>query len=69
VRRTRENFVRRIKIPDGSGGYRIRKVPDHRLVGHDLFRAPRTCGGSWSYELRVGFPGATKRSVGRVPCT
>jgi hypothetical protein len=68
VRRTRKDFVRRYRIPDGTGGYRIQRVPDHRLVGHDLFRAPRSCGGSWSYELRVAFAGATRRTVGKVPC-
>jgi hypothetical protein len=64
VRHTRENFIRKIKVPTLSGGYEIRKVKDHRLVGHYLFRAPERCSGTWSYELRLG----TKSSAGRIPC-
>jgi hypothetical protein len=64
VRTTRENFVRKIKVPTLSGGYEIRKVKDHRLVGHNLFRTPERCSGTWSYELTVG----SARSTGRIPC-
>jgi hypothetical protein len=64
VRRIRKDFVRRIKVMTPSGSYEIQKIPDHRLVGHDLFRAPRTCSGSWPVELRIG----TQRSTARVPC-
>ena len=51
VRRTRQNFIRKVKVPTLSGGYEIRKVKDHRLVGHYLFRTPERCSGTWSYEL------------------
>jgi hypothetical protein len=64
VRRTRQDFIRKIKVPTLSGGYEIRKVKDHRLVGHNLFRTPERCSGTWSYELTVG----AKRSTGRIPC-
>jgi hypothetical protein len=68
VRRTRQNFIRRYKIRTLSG-YVIKKVTDHRLVGHDLLRTPSACRGSWPYELRVGFPDGAQRSSGRMPCT
>jgi hypothetical protein len=64
VRHIRENFIRKIKVPTLSGGYEIRKVKDHRLVGHYLFRAPERCSGTWSYELTV----ASAHSTGRIPC-
>jgi hypothetical protein len=67
VRRTRKNFIRRYKVRTPSG-YEIRKIRDHRLVGHELFRTPRTCSGSWPVELRVGFPGGPQRSAARVAC-
>jgi hypothetical protein len=63
VRRTRQNFIRRIKVPT-LNGYEIRKIKDHRLVGHNLFRTPERCSGTWSYELTV----ASAHSTGRIPC-
>jgi hypothetical protein len=68
VRRTRQNFVRRFKVRTPSG-FQVRRIRDHRLVGHDLLRAPRTCGGSWPYELRVAFPDGVQRTAGRIACT
>jgi hypothetical protein len=68
VRRTRQNFIRRYRIRTLSG-YVIRKVRDHRLVGHNLLRTPRSCGGSWPYELRVAFPGGVQRTAGHFACT
>jgi hypothetical protein len=67
VRRVRKNFIRRYRVRTPTG-YEVRRIPDHRLVGHELFRTPRTCGGSWPYELRVGFPDGIQRSTGRAPC-
>ena len=64
VRRTRQDFIRKVKVPTLSGGYEIRRVKDHRLIGHNLFRTPERCSGTWSYELTVG----AKRSTGRIPC-
>jgi hypothetical protein len=64
VRRTRQDFIRKIKVPTLSGGYEIRRVKDHRLIGHNLFRTPERCSGTWSYELTVG----SKHSTGRIPC-
>jgi hypothetical protein len=68
VRRVRENFVRRYKVRTPSG-YEIRRIRDHRLISHDLFRAPRRCGTSWSSSLRVTYAGgATRRSTATFPC-
>lgn len=67
VRRTREPFVRRIEVTT-LGGTEVRKVKDHRLIGHHLLRAPRTCRGSWASELRVGFPAGVKRIASRIAC-
>jgi len=67
VRRTRQNFIRRYRIRTPSG-YEVRRIRDHRLVGHELLRTPRSCSGSWPYELTVGFPGGVQRSAGRLPC-
>jgi hypothetical protein len=63
VRQLRENFVRTIRVPTLTG-YEVRRIKDHRLVGHYLFRAPQRCAGTWSYELQVG----AKHSTGRIPC-
>jgi hypothetical protein len=67
VRRTRQNFIRRLRVRTPSG-YKIQKIRDHRLVGHDLFRAPSSCHRSWRYELRVGFPGGEQRAAGTIAC-
>ena len=67
VLRTRQNFVRRVRVRTLSG-YEVRKVKDHRLVGHHLLRTPRSCNGSWSSEVRVGFPGGVKRTASRIRC-
>jgi hypothetical protein len=67
VRRTRLDFVRRLKVRT-LAGYEIRKVSDHRLIGHNLLRTPRSCSGSWPFELRVGFPAGVTRTAGRVTC-
>ena len=40
----------------------VRKVADHRLVGHYLLRTPVSCSGSWASELRVGLPAGEKRT-------
>jgi hypothetical protein len=63
VRQVRENFIRKVRVPTLTG-YEVRRIRDHRLVGHYLFRAPDRCTGTWSYELQVG----AKRSTGRIPC-
>jgi hypothetical protein len=68
VRRTRQNFVRRVTVRTPSG-YEIRRIRDHRLIGHHLLRTPERCGGSWPYELRVGFPDGVRRTRGRIDCT
>lgn len=68
VRRTRQNFIRHIKIRTPSGS-EIRNVPDHRLIGHYLLRTPASCNGSWPSELRVGLPGGVKRTARPIPCT
>lgn len=68
VRRTRQDFIRRYRIRTLSG-YVIKRVRDHRLVGHALLRTPRACGSSWPYELRVAFADGTQRTAGQFACT
>jgi hypothetical protein len=68
VRRTRQNFVRRFKVRTPTG-YEVRRVRDHRLVGHYLFRTPARCSGAWPVELTVGAGGDVKRTSAQVPCT
>ena len=68
VRRVRQNFTRRIRIRKPSG-YEIRKIRDHRLVGHHLLTNPPACRSTWPSELRVGFPGGEKRTRSRIPCS
>ena len=67
VRRTRQNFTRRFKIRTPTG-YEIRKIPDHRLIGHYLFRTPPSCRGSWPSEVRASFAGVEKRTTRRITC-
>jgi hypothetical protein len=67
VRRIRQDFVRRIRVPTATG-YEIQKIPDHRLVGHDLLRAPPHCRSAWPWELRVGSPGGVVRTTGELAC-
>ncbi|HEU4927334.1 MAG TPA: hypothetical protein VFT24_09815 [Vicinamibacterales bacterium] len=67
VRRTRQNFTRRFKIRTPTG-YEIRKIPDHRLIGHYLFRTPPSCRGSWPSEVRARFAGVEKRTTRRITC-
>ena len=68
VRRIRQNFIRHIRIRTPSG-YEVRKIRDHRLIGHYLLRTPRSCNGSWTSELRVGFPGTVKRTASPIACS
>jgi hypothetical protein len=68
VRRVRQNFQRRFRIKTESGE-EVRKVADHRLVGHYLLRAPRRCSGTWASEVRVDGAGGVKRTRIAVPCT
>jgi hypothetical protein len=68
VHRTRQNFIRRIRVRTLSG-YDVRTIADHRLIGHHLLRTPRSCDGSWPAELRVGFPGLVRRTANRIACS
>jgi hypothetical protein len=68
VRRIRQDFVRRIRVRTLSG-YEIRRIHDHRLLGHQLLRAPRRCKRSWPSEIRVGFRGGLQRTQVRIKCT
>jgi hypothetical protein len=68
VRRIRHDFIRRIRVRTLSG-YEVREIHDHRLIGHHLLRTPRSCNGSWPSQLRVGFPGAVKRTASRIACS
>jgi hypothetical protein len=68
ARQLRQNFVRRFKIRTPSG-FEIRKVRDHRLVGHYLFRTPSSCNGSWPAELAVEIGGRVKRTSAPIACT
>ena len=68
VRRVRQNFTRRIRVRTPSG-YVVRKIRDHRLVGHHLVRNPPTCRDQWTALLRVGVAGAEKRTRSFIPCS
>jgi hypothetical protein len=68
VRRVREEFTRHVRVRT-LGGYTTREVRDHRLVGHDLLRTPKTCRGSWPGQLRIGFPAGVQRTTTRMGCT
>jgi hypothetical protein len=68
VRRVRRDFVRRVRVRTLSG-YEVRRVRDHRLIGHHLLRTPRTCNGSWRSEMRVGFPGRARRTAVHIACS
>ncbi len=67
VRRTRQDFVRHVRVRTLSG-YETQEIPDHRLVGYDLLRSPESCRVSWPYEMRVGFPSGVVRTAGRLIC-
>jgi hypothetical protein len=54
----RANVVRRVR--------RRRVVRNVRL---HLLRNPRTCRGSWPYELRVRFPSREERRPGAIACS
>lgn len=68
VRRTRENFFRRFRVRTPSG-YEVRKVRDHRLIGHHLLRNPRSCRDTWPAELRTVFAGVEKRTRSTILCS
>jgi hypothetical protein len=63
-RYVRQTFFHRIRVPTASGGFRIQRIRDHRLISHDLLRTPGRCTSSWAYVLRAG----AQRSTGRIPC-
>jgi hypothetical protein len=67
VRRIRQNFVRRIRVKTPTG-YEVRRIPDHRLIGHYLLRTPKGCNGSWRSQVRVALSGRVKRITSRIPC-
>jgi hypothetical protein len=69
VRRVRKTIYHQIRVPTATGGWRTQRVRDHELVGHDLLRTPSSCPGTWPYALRVGFPGSTRTTSGRLPCS
>jgi hypothetical protein len=63
-RSVRQTFFHRVKVPTASGGFRIQRIRDHRLVTRDLLRTPASCTSSWTYALRAG----AQRTTGRIPC-
>lgn len=63
-RRVRQTFYHRIRVPTPSGGSRVRRVRDHRLVAHDLLRTPPRCSSTWAYTLRAG----GRTASGSMPC-
>ena len=67
VRRVRQDFVRHVRVRTQTGS-RIRRIPDHRLVGYDLLRTPRSCSGGWPYELRLAYGSDVSRTTGQMPC-
>ena len=56
---------RKVKVPTASGSYEVHRIKDHRLVGHNLFRTPEKCSGSWRYELQTG----GQKTSGNIGCT
>lgn len=67
VRRVRQPFVRRLRVRTPTGT-RTQEIADHRLVGYDLLRTPDGCRGTWTAQLRLGFPGGTTRTPARIYC-
>ncbi len=66
VRRTR-TVKRRVRTPHGrTRVVRRRKVSVKR---YDLITNPRTCTGSWPYQVRVTFPSSQMVRDGSVPCS
>jgi hypothetical protein len=63
--RVRRVVRRRVRTRRGT---RIRRRRVVRRVRVRLFRNPRSCAGSWPYELRVGFADGTRTTAGRMNC-
>jgi hypothetical protein len=56
----RRKVVKRKKVR----GRRVKK-----RVRYHLFRNPKSCGGTWRYELRVRFASGQERRPGSAPCS
>jgi hypothetical protein len=56
---------RRVRTRRGTVVRRRRLV---KRIRYHLIRNPRTCAGSWPYQVRVGFPSGEQVRDGSVPC-
>lgn len=63
-RRVVRTFYHRLRVPTASGGSRVERVRDHRLVAYELLRTPSRCAGSWSYSMLAG----GRTTAGRIAC-
>ena len=66
--------VKRIQLSVGARRTvrRVRRVRGRRVVRrkrYHLIRNPRTCAGSWPYQVRVVFPSRTVTRDGSVACS
>jgi hypothetical protein len=70
VRRVKKPIVHVISVPSASGGTTVKRIRDHVLVGHHLFKRPRACpsGSRWPWQIYVGFPSGTQTIGGTIPC-
>jgi hypothetical protein len=60
-------FVRkRVRTPNGT---RVRRKRVVRRRRYDLITNPRTCAGTWPYQVRVAFPGRQSTLTGAMSCT
>ena len=50
-------------------GVRIKRRRKVRIKRYYLIRNPRTCSGSWPYEVRLDYPSGQRVVSGSVSCT
>jgi hypothetical protein len=70
VRRVKKPIVHVITVPSASGGTTVKRIRDHVLVGHHLFRRPVACPSAsvWPWQIYVGFPSGVQTIGGTIPC-
>ena len=50
-------------------GTKVRRKRVVRRRRYDLITNPRTCAGTWPYQVRVVFPGRENTLTGAMSCT